>query len=152
MGWLVWKQSRQPTRAMLWVWVFPLIALVLGILDDLTRSFDLYPGLFSLDFRITLMRFFGAECRLEDHCFNQIGMTLPFYAAVSYAIGAGLALRFPIRSRLLSRIVNSAVIGVGILILANTAWEAIGALIYYQQWPWWAVLLGGAFKLRWGPV
>lgn len=149
-GRLVWRQSRHPTRAMLWVWVFPLIALTLGILDDLTRSFDLYPGFFSLDFRITLMRFFGAQCRLEDHCFNQIGFSLPFYAAVAYAIGAWLALRFPIRSRLSNKIVNLVVIGVGILILANTVREALGDLIYYQQWPWWAVLFGGAFEASMG--
>jgi hypothetical protein len=80
-GWLVWRQSRH--RAMLWVWVFPLITLIIGILDDLTRSFDRYPGLFSLDFRIMLMRFFGTQRRLEDHCLNQIGFSLPFYAAES---------------------------------------------------------------------
>jgi hypothetical protein len=147
-GWLVWRQSRH--RAMLWVWVFPLITLIIGILDDLTRSFDRYPGLFSLDFRITLMRFFGTQCRLEDHCFNQIGFSLPFYAAVAYAIGAWLALRFPIRSRLMSRIVDSAVIGLGTLILANTVWEAAGDLFYYQQWPWWAVLLGATFEASMG--
>jgi hypothetical protein len=147
-GWLVWRQYRH--RVMLWVWVFPLIALVLGILDDLTRSFSLYPGFFSLDFRITLMHFFGVQCRLEDRCFNQIGFSLPFYAAVAYATGAWLALRFPIRSRLSNRIVESAVIMVGILILANTVWEAIGDLFYYQQWPWWAVLLAGAFEASMG--
>jgi hypothetical protein len=74
---------------------------------------------------------------------------MPFYAAVSYAIGAWLALRFPIRSQLSNRIVNLAVIGVGILILANTVWEAIGDLIN-QKWPWWAVLLGDAFEASMG--
>lgn len=147
-GWLVWRQSRH--RIMLWVWVFPLVALILGILDDLTRSFDLRPGFFALNFRITLMRFFGSQCRLEDRCFNQIGLSLPFYTAVAYAIGAWLALRFPIRSRLLNRIVNLTVIGVGILILANTVWESIGDLSTNQQWPWWAVLLGGSFEASMG--
>jgi hypothetical protein len=80
----------------------------------------------------------------------QIGFSLPFYAAVSYAIGAWLALRFPIRSRLSNKIVDSAVIAIGILILANTVWEAIGDLFYYQQWPWWAVLLGGALEASMG--
>ena len=147
-GWLVWKQSRH--RAMLWVWVFPLLSLVIGVLDDLTRTSNLYPGAIGLDFRITLMRFFGAQCHLEDHCFDQIGFSLPFYAAVSYAIGAWLALRFPIRSRVSNKIVDSAVIAIGILILANTVWEAIGDLFYYQQWPWWTVLLGGAFEASMG--
>jgi hypothetical protein len=147
-GWLVWRQSRN--RAMLWVWVFPLLTLIIGILDDLTRASDRYPGLISLDFRITMMRFFGAECRLEDHCFAQIGFSLPFYAAVSYAIGAWLALRFPIRSRLSNKIVDAAVIAIGILILANTVWEAIEELFYYRQWPWWVVLLGGAFEASMG--
>jgi hypothetical protein len=79
---------------MLRVWVFPLITLILGILDDLART----------------LRFLGAGCRLEDDCFHQIGTTVPFYSAISYATGAWLALRFSIRSRLSSRIVNVAAI------------------------------------------
>ena len=144
-GWLVWRQSRH--RAMLWVWVFPLLSLIIAILDDLTRTSNLYPGAISLDFRITLMRFFGAECRLEDHCLDQIGFSLPFYAAVSYAIGAWLAVRFPIRSRLSNSIVNLAVIGVGILVLTDTL---VGVIREFRLWAWWIVLLAGAFEASMG--
>jgi hypothetical protein len=144
-GWLLWRQSRH--RAMLWVWVFPLLSLIIAILDDLTRTSNLYPGAISLDFRITLMRFFGAECRLEDHCFDQIGFSLPFYAAVPYAIGAWLALRFPIRSRLSNWIVNLAVIGVGILVLTDTL---VGVIREFRLWAWWIVLLAGAFEASMG--
>ena len=144
-GWLVWRQFQH--RAMLWVWVFPLVALILGIADDLTRTSELYPGFVGLDFRITLARFFGPSCRLEDHCFDQIGMTMPFYAAVSYAIGAWFALRFPIRSRLWRQIINAAVIGIGFLVLADTV---EGVIRQFRLWPWWLVLFATAFETLMG--
>jgi hypothetical protein len=144
-GWLVWRQFQH--RAMLWVWVFPFITLTLGILDDLTRTSNLYPGAIGLDFRITMMRFFGSACRLEDHCFSQIGMTLPFYSGLSYAAGAWLALRFPIRSRLSSRIVDMAVIALGIFILVDTL---AGVIREFRLWHSWLVLLAGAFEAAMG--
>lgn len=144
-GWLVWRQFQH--RAMLWVWVFPLVTLILGIADDLTRTSELYPGFLGLDFRITLARFFGRSCRLEDHCFDQIGMTMPFYAAVSYAIGAWFALRFPIRSRLWWRIINTAVMGIGIFVLADTL---EGVIRQFRLWPWWLILFATALEAMMG--
>jgi hypothetical protein len=144
-GWLVWTGLQH--RAMLWVWVFPLITLVLGMLDNSTRTSSVFPGAVISNIRPMLSRFFGSGCRTEDHCFSQIGMTLPFYASVSYALGAWLALRFPIRSRALRRIVYWTVIIIGVLILADMI---LGVKRDFTQWSWWMILLAGTFEAAMG--
>jgi hypothetical protein len=82
-GWLVWRQFHH--RVMLWIWVFPLITLAIGMLEGSTRMSPSYPGAVVSNFRPMLSHFFGYGCRIESNCFDQIGMTLPFYMALSYA-------------------------------------------------------------------
>jgi hypothetical protein len=144
-GWLIWKMFRH--RTMLWVWIFPLLTLVLSILKDSTTTSSIYPGALISIFRPTLLRYFGSACRIEDHCFAQLGVTLPFYVAVSYAIGGWLALRFPIRSRPLGRVVQWTVIMVGAFILVVTIGGVIESL---GRWPLWLVLFTGALLASMG--
>jgi hypothetical protein len=67
---------------MQWVWIFP--ALVL------TVSFIRMGG----SFLARLEHYFGWACRPELRCFDQLGMTLPFYTSAAYSFGAFLSRHF----------------------------------------------------------
>lgn len=66
-------------RVMLWVWLLPSLVLII--------SFVLTP----LPFVGRLERYFGRGCRPEFRCFDQLAVTLPFYAAASYSLAALLS-------------------------------------------------------------
>jgi hypothetical protein len=66
-------------QSMEWVWVIPF-----GVLCSF---FVIRP--FPLSVRFD--RFFGWGCRPENRCFDQLGITLPFYSAASYSLGAFLS-------------------------------------------------------------
>ena len=134
-GWLVWKQFQH--REMLLVWVFPLMVLVLTMIENSTRTSSMFPGAVISNFRPMLSRLFGSSCRMEDHCYEQIGITLPFYMALSYAVGAWLALRFPIRSQSLYKFIVRTLITVGIFIFADMTYGFF--LNFYQKW--WLLLM-----------
>jgi hypothetical protein len=81
LGWILgWRLGH---RAMTWVWIMPsLILLYLFVMLPTTAAS------FAHDARLS--HFFGWGCRVKDHCFDQLGATLPFYTATSYAVGAVL--------------------------------------------------------------
>jgi hypothetical protein len=64
-----------------WVWVLPL-AVLLGAL--VLRSGG-GPGL-----EVRFRHFFGRGCQPENHCFDQLAFTLPFYVSAAYSLGAFL--------------------------------------------------------------
>jgi len=81
LGWILGRWLRH--RSMLWVWVLP--ALALGL------AFVALPQVSSLTLQARLSHFFGWGCRPENHCSDQLGITLPLYSAISYSFGALLA-------------------------------------------------------------
>lgn len=83
LGWLLSRRFHH--RSMLWVWILPT-----GIL---CCAFAVLPTVTSLTLQFRLSHFFGWGCRPENRCFDQIGVTLPFYIAVAYSAGALLARR-----------------------------------------------------------
>ena len=62
-----------------WVWVLPFLILCVAF----ART--------HLPFGNALEYFFGRGCRPEFHCVDQLAITLPFYAATSYSVGAFLS-------------------------------------------------------------
>jgi hypothetical protein len=78
-GWLLSRRFRH--FEMLWVWVIP--ALFLGYL---IIALPTTAAAIARDWRFS--HFFGRECRVERHCFDQLGATLPFYVSVAYSLGA----------------------------------------------------------------
>jgi hypothetical protein len=84
--WFGWALSRHfRHRSMLWVWILPLALLCFAFADLSTVS--------SLGFRLRLMHFFAQGCQPENRCVDQLVITMPFYASVSYSLGAFLARR-----------------------------------------------------------
>jgi hypothetical protein len=77
-------------RVMLWTWTVPCIALALLILFVPFRPI-VVDGI-----EITkIQRFFGWSCLPQNHCFEQVGSTMPFYAAGAYSLGAFFARVIP---------------------------------------------------------
>lgn len=85
LGWSLGIKLRH--RSMLWVWVLPLGALCAALVA--------LPTIVSLGLQSRLLHFFAWGCRPENDCFDQLAITLPFYIAASYSIGALVALKLP---------------------------------------------------------
>ncbi len=70
---------KSPVKAMLWVWIFPWLVLVVAALA-IDAS---HPA--------PLSYFFGRGCLVVKHCFSQTAITLPALTSAAYALGAMLA-------------------------------------------------------------
>ena len=113
LGWLI--SDIFGHESMLWIWVLPYAWLV--------YDFARLPSLVGMTFQARFSHFFGWGCRPEYHCIDQTGVTLPFYAAVAYSIGALLARKMPMHSLAMRRKISVLVFTAGALILAD---EVIG--------------------------
>ncbi|HTS12018.1 MAG TPA: hypothetical protein VMH00_07870 [Candidatus Limnocylindrales bacterium] len=85
-GWFLGRRLWE--RAMLWVWVLPLLALccMMIVMPHLTlRSESILTQTEPL---YRLSHYFGNGCNVKDGCFDQLMFTMPLYASVSYSIGA----------------------------------------------------------------
>ena len=69
------------SKIMVWIWVLPLMFLCIAILF----SPRYYSSIFD--------HFFGSGCNPAGHCFDQLGLTLPLIASVSYSLGAEIRRR-----------------------------------------------------------
>lgn len=77
-------------RVMMWAWTIPALAIVLSLL------FAPLPPVVVSGVEITRWQhFFGWGCLPQNHCFEQVAFTLPFYSASAYALGAFLASKLP---------------------------------------------------------
>ena len=137
-GWLI--SDLFGHESMLWIWVLPYAWLV--------YDFVRLPTVLGMTFQARFSHFFGWGCRPENHCIDQTGVTLPFYAAVAYSIGALFARKIPTRSTATRRKIAVLVFIVGIVILAD---EVVGFVFHRKSimamvppgWGWqWIVLPG----------
>jgi hypothetical protein len=85
---------RYKHRVMLWVWVVPALAIVFAL-----RFAPLRPIVVSGVEITPIQHFFGWACLPQNHCFEQVGLTLLLYSSGAYAIGARLARWIPARRR-----------------------------------------------------
>lgn len=77
-------------KVMLWTWTVPALSIVLLVL------FASFPPAVVGGVEITgVEHFFGWACLPQNHCYEQVGLTLPLYAAVAYSLGAFLARVIP---------------------------------------------------------
>jgi hypothetical protein len=85
LGWVlgVWSKN----RAIFWVWVLPFLFLCCAMVFRTPVS--AVAG-FSAD-QSLMAHFFGYGCAPQNRCFDQLALTLPFYAASCYSLGALLA-------------------------------------------------------------
>ena len=117
LGWLLGRDLRR--RSMLWVWVIPFAILCYAVAAIPTVSPSLTPPAMQAGGgQSRLWHYFGAGCRSEHRCLDQIIITMPFYAGTAYSIGAFLAPRIPSNSRLARAIRFWASLTVGLAYLA----------------------------------
>lgn len=134
LGYLIGRRARN--RVMLWVWVLPAAFLTVALLafPTLVVPFTAlrYPASLGGS---PLELYFGWGCGGAHPCFDQAALTLPFYAAAAYSIGALLARRaVPPRMRpspaefwafLLSGLVFLAFATVELVLTIRQGWRAI---------------------------
>jgi hypothetical protein len=88
-GWSLGKRVQH--KAMIYVWAIPLLILTYAFFS--IRSIS--PGFSSV---LThepsrFSHYFGWGCQPKDRCLDQIMVTMPFYAASAYSLGAWLAFK-----------------------------------------------------------
>lgn len=79
LGWVLSRRFRH--QGMLWIWVIPTAFLAYLVIALPTTAAALASN-------ARLSHFFGHGCRVESHCFDQLGATLPFYVSIAYSVGA----------------------------------------------------------------
>jgi hypothetical protein len=96
--WCGWSFSRRfHHRSMLWVWVLPFLILCYAVAAVPTLTPDLVftsVVMKASGNQSPLFHYFGSGCSVENRCFDQLLVVMPFYASVSYSLGALLARRW----------------------------------------------------------
>jgi len=85
-GWYLARRLKH--ESMVWVWVIPGLILCCAILEMTAHRSSVFSrsgGSFS--------HYLGWGCQPKDHCIDQLLITMPFYAATAYSIGARLGLK-----------------------------------------------------------
>lgn len=87
-GW--WFGRHTWRRSLVWVWVLPFLVLCFAVIavptltpDDVSASILNRGNPFS--------HYFGSGCLAQDRCEDQLLITMPFYASMSYSIGPLIA-------------------------------------------------------------
>jgi hypothetical protein len=119
LGWLLGRDLGR--RLMLWVWVLPFLVLCYAVAAVPTFfPWGVPPSLQSGVGQSRLWHYFGPGCQSELRCGDQMMVTMHFYAAAAYSIGALLAPRVPEDYRLASAIRFCASLTVGLVLLVGT--------------------------------
>jgi hypothetical protein len=98
VGWVVGRRVRH--RAMLWVWVLPAAYLTYALIAIPTLVPHWIPPAYQAGVGESRFKhYFGWGCGDVHPCFDQNAITVLFYIAAAYSIGALLARKIPSRSR-----------------------------------------------------
>ena len=132
LGWLLGRDLRR--KLMLWVWVLPFLVLCYAVAAVPTFfPTAVPPTLQSGIGQSRLWHYFGPNCQAELRCGDQMMVTMHFYAAASYSIGAFLAPRMPKDYRLASAIRFCAALTVGLVLLAGTIFMVVEVMQSHGQ-------------------
>lgn len=88
-GWVLGRYLFHPLSP--WVWLAPCVILCFALVAfPETGQFAVSQYAY-LSSPSVLSHFFGRGCRPADRCLDQLVITLPFYSAAAYSLGALLA-------------------------------------------------------------
>jgi hypothetical protein len=115
LGWLLGYKLRH--QSMLWMWILPGAILGYAVVAIPT----LFPALTSQvaqPSQTPLSHYFGWGCRPENHCIDQLAITLPFYCSVAYSIGALMSQKMtkPSRGAARQRFFVAFIVGLTMLV------------------------------------
>lgn len=97
MGWKIFRRFRH--HAMFWTWMLPLGMLCYAVIAVPTFTPSLTSIMLQSGWGETpLSHYFGLGCQPKYRCFDQILVTMPFYASAAYSAGAFAASRVAITS------------------------------------------------------
>lgn len=137
LGWLIGRRVRH--RAMLWVWILPLAYLSVAVVAIPTLVPNWIPPAYQAGVGESRWKhYFGWGCGGLHPCFDQAAITLLFYAAAAYTIGALLARKIPKRDRPASRRESWIFVIGGFLFVFISVFEWVQAI----QQGWKAIYLG----------
>lgn len=91
--WFGWMLNRRLGHgSMVWIWVLPFLILscVLIAFPTFTTSFQSVMQRGNSG-QPSLSYYLGWGCQPKNHCLDQLAITMPFYTAAAYSIGAALA-------------------------------------------------------------
>ena len=98
LGWLIGRRVQH--RAMLWVWILPSVYLTYALIAIPTLVPRLIPPEYQAGVGESRFKhYFGWGCGAVHPCFDQNAITVLFYIAAAYSIGALLARKVPKRFR-----------------------------------------------------
>jgi hypothetical protein len=98
LGWLIGRRVQH--RAMLWVWVLPFAYLTYALIAIPTLVPQWIPPQYQAGVGESRWKhYFGWGCGGAHPCFDQNAITVLFYVAAAYSIGALLARKVPKRFR-----------------------------------------------------
>jgi len=98
LGWLIGRHFRH--RAMTLVWVIPALVLLYAIVAVPTFTPNITPDEYQAGIgQSRFVHYFGWGCQPVHRCLDQATVTLPFYVAMAYSIGALLVRITPARFR-----------------------------------------------------
>lgn len=133
LGWLIGRHLQH--RAMLWVWVLPFTYLTYAVVAIPTLVPNWIPPAYQAGIGESRFRhYFGWGCGGQHPCFDQAAITLLFYAAAAYSIGALLARRAPKRYGSVSGKDSWAFVPTGIIFLLVAVLELVRTID--QGWKW----------------
>ena len=132
LGYLISRYTKH--RVMLWVWVLPLAYLVYALIAIPTLVPQWIPPAYRAGVGESRFRhYFGWGCGPHP-CFDQNAITVLFYIAASYSIGALLARKIPDHNRRLRGIRFWGFIALAAMFLVAGSYEA--TLAVHQGWRW----------------
>jgi hypothetical protein len=88
LGWLLGRALRH--RSIVWVWVLPLVILCYSVA---TYRVLVPTSVLASVGQSRFSHYFGWGCRPENHCLDQLLITMPFYSCLAYSLGAAFARR-----------------------------------------------------------
>jgi hypothetical protein len=132
LGYLISRHTKQ--RVMLWVWVLPLAYLIYALIAIPTLVPHWIPPAYQAGVGESRFRhYFGWGCGPHP-CFDQNAITVLFYIAASYSIGALLARKMPDDNRRQRGIRFWGLIAMGAMFLVAGSYEVTLAL--HRGWRW----------------
>ena len=88
LGWLLGRALRH--RSIECVWVLPLVILCYSVA---TYRVLIPTSVLASIGQSRFSHYFGWGCRPENHCLDQVLITMPFYSCLAYSLGAAFARR-----------------------------------------------------------